>query len=519
MRRLIAIAVMSMFGCAAALEEHVLPGSGAGPAPAFEKNATSVDVLDRALPAVVLMLAKRSDGTVGYGAGLIVSHDGLVVTNLHVVTNAESLSALPYRRDRLSYTPMDGGLTRYLFENQKELVSARLVRGDPTTDLALVKMEADTSHIQLLDLVSRPMKPGEPVLALGHPQETVWSFTAGVVSALHHGAIQHDAAVNRGNSGGPLLTARGEVVGINTSKVLGGADGLAFARPIDFVRNLLAEVQEPRGLDLTSPDKAVLSCIRAQELASPDIAHCFDWEERWNVLDSSVKEFADKGKLKGDEAKRVKDVLAKLGGKEGWIEDRKRQVVKFVRGELAWKGDSKGGKLPQVASSSEIKIAPGNTSGAEAARAPKVDRYDDQLLKRNGLKLDVMNPLAIQEVLRMGIRVETVKYVRSDLAWVLITGRNTDGTEYRFSECWAKKGDKWLQRAPAPPADFALLPDAFAPPLDDFEVWRERMIGSLLKQSASKSTHPAEKVDDDPLSKARGFRGFGSGCRENGHCR
>ncbi len=460
MHQIFAVVCLLSLGCATVLESHT--GGSGPPATAASRDATSADVLDRALPAVVLLLAKRADGTVGYGSGLIVSHDGVVVTNLHVVVNAQSLSALLYRQDRLSYTPMDGGLTRYLFENQKEVVGARLIRGDPTTDLALVKVEADTSKVTLPELSSRVLKPGEQVLALGHPQETVWSFTAGVVSAIHHGAIQHDAAVNHGNSGGPLLTARGEVVGINTSKVLGGSDGLAFARPIDFVQNLLAQVQQPRALDLSSPEKAMLSCMRAQELASPDIVHCFDWDARWTAFETAVNEYAAANSANPELVKRARDALARLGGKQAWIEDRKRAVVAFVRGE-------------------------GTQGTSEAGRDAGPDQ---RLLVRNGLKVDVANPRAIQEVLRMGLRVESVHYARPDLAWVLITGRNTDGSEYRFSECWVRKGDRWLQRSPPQPEDTMLLPKNFAPPLDDYAIWRERTVQSLVND-ASASRSPA----------------------------
>ncbi|HZA50080.1 MAG TPA: trypsin-like peptidase domain-containing protein, partial [Myxococcaceae bacterium] len=398
--------------------------------------ATTPDVLERALPAVVLVLAARPDGATGYGAGLIVSHDGLVLTNLHVVLNARSLSALLYRRDRLSYTPMDGGLARYLFENHKEIVSAHLVRGDPTTDLALVKLNADTSHVNLLEMSSRPLRPGEPVLALGHPHETVWSFTAGVVSSLHHGAIQHDAAVNRGNSGGPLLTARGEVVGINTSKVLGGADGLAFARPIPLARNLVSVAQAPPTLDLSTPERAVLSCFHAQELASPDIAHCFDWDGRWEALQSALDRHTRKGRLPARQVRHAREYLERIGGKAAWIEERRRAVVAFVRGDPSAKDPA----VSSVAPARPPRIAAGNTSGTAVPAGAKTGAKD------NGLKIDLHNPRAIQEALRMGIRVDAVEQPRPDLAWVLIRGRNTDGTEYRFSECWIKKGDRWLQR-------------------------------------------------------------------------
>lgn len=442
------------------------------------ESAIPADALERALPNVVLMLAYRPDGTTGYGAGLIVSHDGLVITNLHVVSGATSLAAMLYDKNRVSYTPMDGGLTRYLFENERALVRARLVRGDPTNDLALVKVDADTSKIQLLELSNRPVRPGEPVLALGHPQETVWSFTAGVVSAIHHGAIQHDAAVNRGNSGGPLLSARGEVIGINTSRVLGDADGLAFARPIDLVQDLIQQVARgPRTLDLSAPDKAVLSCMRAEELASPDIAHCFDWEARWVLLQNSIDEQVRMGVLTPEEAAAARRRLDELGGKEGWIEDRRRYLVGFVRGERARNNPE---RPPPANDALHLEAGVSGATGDEKV----ADTWDPRLLERNGLKLDVSNPRAIQEVLRMGIRVEEVKYVRDDLAWVLVNGRNTDGTPYRFSECWVKKGDRWLQHSPPSPEEVKLLPPELAPPIDDYDSWKQVMVQGLIRPTS-----------------------------------
>jgi S1-C subfamily serine protease len=439
--------------------------------------ASTPDVLERALPAVVLMLAARPDGATGYGAGLIVSHDGLVLTNLHLVLNARSLSALLYRRDRLSYTPMDGGLARYLFENQKDVVTAQLVRGDPTTDLALVKLDVDTSRVNLLEMSSRPLRRGEPVLALGHPQETVWSFTAGVVSSLHHGAIQHDAAVNRGNSGGPLLTARGEVVGINTSKVLGGADGLAFARPIHLARNLVAEVQEPSTLDLSTPERAVLSCFHAQELASPDIAHCFDWDGRWDALQVALDGYSRKGGIAAAQVHKARAHLQRIGGKSGWIEERRRAVVGFVRGDPA----AKDAAISSLSPAQPLRLAPGNTSGSAVVAGANKGAKPGASARPNGLKVDLHNPRAIQEALRMGIRVDAVAQPRPDLAWVLIRGRNTDGSEYRFSECWAKNGDRWLQRTPPLGAELALLPAGWAPPLQDLDSWSEQMVLTLAR--------------------------------------
>jgi len=187
---------------------------------------------DRVLPAVVLLLNHRPNGSTVYGAGLVLDGEGRVLTSLHVVAGSASLGAMMYDSRRTSYTAFDGGLTRYLEENARAVVPARLVRVDAAADLAIVHVEADTRALPRLPIRKAPLALGERVVAVGHPGESVWSLTLGIVSSIHRGAIQHDAALTEGNSGGPLVDADGRVVGINTAKLLRGADRVGFARPI-----------------------------------------------------------------------------------------------------------------------------------------------------------------------------------------------------------------------------------------------------------------------------------------------
>ncbi len=119
-----------------------------------------VEVVDSALPAVVLLLNTRPDGTTTYGAGLILGKDGRVLTNYHVIEGAKSLGAMLYKPGRVSYTPMDGGLSRYIFENQKDIVTTTLVAGDATSDLAIVKVDADTSKLPVLAFSKEKVRPG-----------------------------------------------------------------------------------------------------------------------------------------------------------------------------------------------------------------------------------------------------------------------------------------------------------------------------------------------------------------------
>ncbi|MBK9370830.1 MAG: trypsin-like peptidase domain-containing protein [Deltaproteobacteria bacterium] len=254
------------------------------PAPVVPTAPDAVEMLASAQPGVVLLVAELDGGGQRFGAGLLVRQPGLVLTNAHVVRGATRLRALLFDPARRSWSPIDGGIHRTLFEEADELLDVELVRGDMNLDLAVVRVLGDTSGLPILPLRDEPPRPGERVYALGHPQESAWSCTAGVVSAIHQGAIQHDAPVNQGSSGGPLLDAWGRVVGVNTAKLFGGAEGLAFARPIELATPMLNDALAPVVVDRSDPAKAVLSCERAVEL-SPSLSEpCFSWDSAEDLI-------------------------------------------------------------------------------------------------------------------------------------------------------------------------------------------------------------------------------------------
>jgi serine protease Do len=166
------------------------------------------------------------------GSGFVASPDGFVVTNFHVVRDASEVAV------RLV--------------DQREF-RARVVGVDPKTDIALLKIEArGLTAIPFGD--SDTLAVGEPIMAIGNPFGLEQTVTAGIVSAKerfigsgpYDDFIQTDAAVNPGNSGGPLLDARGELVGINTAifSQSGGWAGIGFATPVNLAKEILPQLRE-----------------------------------------------------------------------------------------------------------------------------------------------------------------------------------------------------------------------------------------------------------------------------------
>lgn len=207
--------------------------------PAASSGTTVADIYDSASKGVVEITATSSGAggpsSTAQGSGFVYDLDGHIVTNQHVVAGADTFEVSLWNG------------TEY---------QATLVGTDPSTDLAVLQITAPRAALRPLALAdSATVSVGDPVLALGSPFGLEGTLTQGIVSALHRemtapndyaitDTIQTDAAINHGNSGGPLLDARGRVIGVNAQieSDSGGSDGVGFAIPSNTVESAVTQL-------------------------------------------------------------------------------------------------------------------------------------------------------------------------------------------------------------------------------------------------------------------------------------
>ncbi len=277
---LAALAALVMAGCGGGGGDDDADGGGGGgsatadsdaPATGVDRTTTvevvrgagddddfdPVRIYERDAPGVVTIRSVLAGATSaggpeqsGLGSGFVVSGSGEVATNAHVVTEGEGRAI---RKAKEVYVVFADG-------NQ---VEARIVGFDANADVALLKLDPAGLRLRPLRLgTARDLRVGSPVAAIGSPFGEPQSLSVGVVSATDRsitsltgfeisGAIQTDAAINRGNSGGPLVNAKGDVLGINSQiqTSSGGGEGVGYAVPADIVRRTLTQLRKDGSVD------------------------------------------------------------------------------------------------------------------------------------------------------------------------------------------------------------------------------------------------------------------------------
>ncbi len=212
-------------------------------AQAFEvwkkRTLTVPEIVKKAKPSVVGIISEFPDGTKCTGTGIIISESGNIVTNAHVIQNV------------CKNDTMRAEKVRAVLSDESEY-SAEIIGADTPSDLAVININTDNVQLFPAELGdSDSLVEGETAVAIGNPLglELYGSTTCGIISALGRTItvsgyemtlIQTDAAINPGNSGGPLLNCRGEVIGINSSKIISdNAEGLGFAIPISDAKPII----------------------------------------------------------------------------------------------------------------------------------------------------------------------------------------------------------------------------------------------------------------------------------------
>ena len=278
----------------------------------------------------------------GLGSGFVVSSDGLILTNAHVVEGS----------DKVTVTLKDG-----------KTYEGEVMGTDSLTDVAVIKIEADNlPAVTFAD--SDNLQPGEWAIAIGNPLGLDNTVTTGIVSATGRSSaqvgvadkrvsfVQTDAAINPGNSGGPLLNAKGEVIGINTA-IIQNAQGLGFAIPVNAARDIAEELIAKGKVDhsFLGIQMAAITPELKQELASQNK---FNIKATTGILIMDVvpDSPAERAGLKSG------DVIQEIEGQEVKTADEVQQAVAktevgerlnlgLVRNDKQLELDVKVGILPQ----------------------------------------------------------------------------------------------------------------------------------------------------------------------------
>ncbi len=308
---------------------------------------------------------------VGSGSGVIISTDGYIITNNHVVEGADELEVT-------------------LNDNRK--FDAKLIGTDPATDIALIKIEAkDLPTIPFGD--SDKLKVGEWVLAVGNPFNLTSTVTAGIVSAKGRGFmtgsndknkiqsfIQTDAAVNPGNSGGALVNTKGELVGINTMiySETGSFAGYSFAVPISIAGKVASDLKQYGTVQRAMLGVMMIGVDNIMDmLSNPNLPD--EYKKEYEAMKEKIKvsegayvsEFAEKSAAKAAGIEEGDVIIAVNGTKVKSSHALQEQISKYRPGDKVKITVNRQGK--EKTFEVELKNAEGSTRVIEAAKGNSAD--------------------------------------------------------------------------------------------------------------------------------------------------
>jgi len=311
------------------------------------------------------------------GSGFIIDKEGFVVTNNHVIENADQI--------------------KVKLDDDTEF-EAEVVGRDPNTDLALLKIESKKDLPVLTMGDSDELKIGQWVVAIGSPFGLERTVTAGIVSAKgrvigsgpYDDFIQTDASINPGNSGGPLLNMKGEVVGINTAIIASGT-GIGFAIPVNLAEGIIAQLKSEGEVTRGWLGVAI------QDL-SKEMAEYYGLKDRKGVLVADVFEGdpADKAGI------QAKDIILEVNDE---MIETSRQLTAMIAG---------------------LKV--GDTAKVEVLRSGKKKTFSVKLAKRSDEKLANRGVPQKREEEELGIRVTDLtsemaqRFNLGDTAGVVVVG-------------------------------------------------------------------------------------------------
>jgi len=316
--------------------------------------------------------------TYGAGSGFIISPDGVILTNAHVVRGANEVTVKLH--DRREFR-------------------AKVVGSDPRTDIAVLKIDAKNLPVVALGN-SRNLQVGEWVLAIGSPFGLESTVTAGVVSAkgrtqLGDGVpfIQTDVAVNPGNSGGPLFNTRGEVVGINSQiySLSGGYQGLSFAIPIDVATRIKDQIMKTGKVE-----HAKLGVV-IQEV-NQDMADSFNLAS----LDGALVANVERGGAGDRAGLKSGDIIRKVNGQPiGTSGELPAMISAFKPGDKVvmeiWR-DGKPMTITATLANANEKAGPADTELASVDKGAKLGLVLRQLDPMEKRQTGIANGLVIEQV-------------------------------------------------------------------------------------------------------------------------